>query len=165
MKKLATILTILFCEVAEMPSALAASPAATQQWVRNYVATNGGYSAEITQTINSTNATATMSYVDPDAGLVTMTMNMSDKLAICATNCTAASVSLGVTNGTIFAWNGSTQFVNAVVGETVYCPTNTHMAFNGVSSYVTNGIDRIDGWFDFFGTKIDRATSSTLLGE
>lgn len=160
MKHLLTIIGIM-----AGAATFAASPAATQEWVRRYVATNGGYRAEITQTINSTNATATCSYEDPAGGLVTMTTEMSDKLALCVTNCTAASVALGVTNGTLFAYNGATQFVNAVIGQAIYSPTNTHMAFHGVASVRTNGLDRIDGYFDFYGGRITRSTAATLLGE
>ena len=145
-------------------AAFAASPAATRDWVRQYVATNGAYKTTITQTVSTNDAVARISYTNDDGRVISMTMNMHDKLALGVTNCTAAAFALGVTNGTLFAWNGSNSFENAALGLSILTSGTNGLSFAGVTSHTNETHDVIDGYFWLYGVRIDRPTARELLG-
>lgn len=142
----------------------ASSPAATRDWVRQYVATNGAYKTTITRSISTNDAVARISYTNDDGRVISMTMNMHDKLALGVTNCTAAAAALGVTNGTLFAWNGSNSFENAALGLSILTSGTNGLSFAGVTSHTNATHDVIDGYFWLYGVRIDRPTARALLG-
>lgn len=175
MKHIIAIISVLFTA-----ATFAASPAATQEWVRNYVATNstaGGVTADwvrtyvstnnpnvvITQTVNPTNGIATTYYDDPIYGRLTGTMHMCDQLALVVTNCSEAAIAMGVTNGTLFAWNDTNAFENAQLNLFISTVSTNAFSFNGVQSVTNDWCDVVDGYFWIMGTRIDRPTRESLL--
>lgn len=98
MRKLITTLAVLTL-VACVPSALsAASPAATQDWVRQYVATNG--------VSVSTNAQGNASWTQGEGeDKVTVTVEMPTVFAMVATNCDETAALWGLTNGATLVYH------------------------------------------------------------
>lgn len=140
---------------------------ASQQWVRDYVRTNaasGAATASASKTLYSYAVKdGVMTIVASNSvDMVMLSGEVPDNAALGVTNCTAAAVSNGVTNGTLFAWIGGGVYTNAVLGEAVTC-TATNLVYRGVPSAITNGIDRIDGWFDCYGTRVTNAVRDGLL--
>jgi len=80
--------------------------------------------------------------------------------AIVASNCTASAVNSGVTNGTLFAWDGLGHFWNGTA--CVNASSNCYV-FSGVESTVTNGVDTFSGYFDFRRTAVTPSVASNLL--
>lgn len=97
MRKLITTLAILTATA--LPFALhAASPAATQEWVRQYVATNG--------VAVSTNAQGNASWTQGTGeDAVTVTVEMPTAFAMVATNCDATAATWGLTNGATLVYH------------------------------------------------------------
>jgi len=79
--------------------------------------------------------------------------------ALKAADCTAAAVAQGITNGCLFVWNGRGAYVNP---RGVVSCTATNLVFSGVSSIVTNGVERFAGWFDAAGVLIQPDTSFAI---
>ena len=98
MRKLITTLAILTL-TASAPSALrAASPAATQDWVRMYVATN--------RVSVSTNAQGNASWTQGEGrDQVTVTLEMPTAFALVATNCDETAATWGLTNGATLVYH------------------------------------------------------------
>ena len=138
--------------------------AASQAWVTNYVAKAIASSAaqiETTGTVVSTNG-VTVYEVTSASGWMRLVVEDATDAALRATNCTASAVAGGVTNGTLFVWNGAGAYVNP--SGTVSC-TATNLVYSGVGSVRTNGVERFAGLFDAVGVLIQPSTSlSTTNG-
>lgn len=164
MKRLACI--IILAAAAFAPLCAAYGVGASQQWVRDYVRTNAAdaATASASETLYSYAVKdGVMTVTASNAvDMVTLSGEVPDNAALGVTNCTAAAVSKGVTNGTLFAWIGGGVYTNAVLGDAVAC-TATNLVYRGVPSVVTNGIDRIDGCFDCYGTRVTNTVRDGLL--
>lgn len=160
MKTLATLATIALTAVAH-----AASPSATQDWVRHYVATNMQSAAsEPLVTEVATNGFTTLSISNATDHII-VTGEYPNRLGLLATNVTASAVSLGVTNGMIFAWNGAGSFVNTPASLSVSCVSNECFKFNDVKSAKVDGVDTFTNLFSVSGVKILPSVSASLLPE
>lgn len=151
---------IILAMAASAPLCAAYGIGASQEWVRDYVRTNtsslagGAYSVE--------DGVATMSVTNAAGTVATLTSEIADSAAVCATNCTDAATALGVTNGTLFAWIGEGVYTNAPLGEAVTC-TATNLVFRGVGSAVSAaGLDHVEGWCDLFGTRVTNTQREAL---
>ena len=167
MKRLACI--IILAAAAFAPLCAAYGVGASQQWVRDYVRTNaaGAATTSASKTLYSyavKDGVATISVTNSAGVSVTVSYEVADNAALVVTNCTDAATSKGVTNGTLFAWIGGGVYTNAVLGDAVTC-TATNLVYRGVPSAVTNGVDRIEGWFDCFGTRVTNTVRDGLLAE
>ena len=135
---------------------------ASQEWVRRYVSTNAATASSAVYSWSATNGVVT---VVGSNGTDTVTIRglLREEYALVSTNCTTEASGIGVTNGTLFAWTGAGAFTNAALGAAVFS-TSSNFVFRGVQSAPVDGLDRIDGWFDVYGTKIDREAAARLLG-
>lgn len=135
---------------------------ASQEWVRRYVVTNAATASSSVYSWSATNGVVT---VVGSNGTDTVTIRglLREEYALVATNGTPAAAEIGVTNGTFFAWTGAGAFTNAALGEAVLS-TASNFVFRGVQSAPADGLDRIEGWFDVYGTKIDREAAAHLMG-
>lgn len=135
---------------------------ASQEWVRRYVVTNAATASSSVYSWSATNGVVT---VVGSNGTDTVTIRglLREEYALVATNGTPAAAEIGVTNGTLFAWTGAGAFTNAALGEAVLS-TASNFVFRGVQSASEDGLDRIEGWFDVYGTKIDREAAARLMG-
>ena len=135
---------------------------ASQEWVRRYVATNAATASSAVYSWSATNGVVT---VVGSNGTDTVTIRglLREEYAIVSTNCTTEASGIGVTNGTLFAWTGAGAFTNAALGAAVFS-TASNFVFRGVQSAPVDGLDRIEGWFDVYGTKIDREAAARLMG-
>ena len=135
---------------------------ASQEWVRRYVATNAETASSAVYSWSATNGVVT---VVGSNGTDTVTIRglIREEYALVSTNCTTEASGIGVTNGTLFAWTGAGAFTNAAIGAAVFS-TASNFVFRGVQSAPVDGLDRIEGWFDVYGTKIDREAAARLMG-
>ena len=135
---------------------------ASQEWVRRYVATNAETASSAVYSWSATNGVVT---VVGSNGTDTVTIRglLREEYALVTTNGTPAAAGIGVTNGTLFAWTGAGAFTNAALGAAVFS-TASNFVFRGVQSAPVDGLDRIEGWFDVYGTKIDREAAARLMG-
>ena len=135
---------------------------ASQEWVRRYVVTNAATASRAVYSWSATNGVVT---VVGSNGTDTVTIRglLREEYALVATNGTPAAAAIGVTNGTLFAWTGAGAFTNAALGAAVLS-TASNFVFRGVQSAPADGLDRIAGWFDVYGTKIDREAAARLMG-
>lgn len=135
---------------------------ASQEWVRRYVVTNAATASSSVYSWSATNGVVT---VVGSNGTDTVTIRglLREEYALVATNGTPAAAEIGVTNGTLFAWTGAGAFTNAALGEAVLS-TASNFVFRGVQSAPADGLDRLAGWFDVYGTKIDREAAARLMG-
>lgn len=135
---------------------------ASQEWVRRYVATNAETASSAVYSWSATNGVVT---VVGSNGTDTVTIRglIREEYALVSTNCTTEASGIGVTNGTLFAWTGAGAFTNAALGAAVFS-TASNFVFRGVESATVDGLDRIEGWFDVYGTKIDREAAARLMG-
>ena len=131
--------------------------AASQAWVSNYVAQAiSGSKAEVMANVDVADTNGVVRIVSGD---VTLTYEEATDAAMLATNCTAAAIAQGVTNGCTFVWNGAGAYVNPH-GTIAATPTN--LVFSGVASVSTNGMERFAGWFDAYGALIQPHTSLSI---
>lgn len=135
---------------------------ASQEWVRRYVSTNAATASSAVYSWSATNGVVT---VVGSNGTDTVTIRglIREEYALVSTNCTTEASGIGVTNGTLFAWTGAGAFTNAAIGAAVFS-TASNFVFRGVQSAPVDGLDRIEGWFDVYGTKIDREAAARLMG-
>ena len=131
--------------------------AASQAWVSNYVAQAiSGSKAEVMANVDVADTNGVVRIVSGD---VTLTYEEATDAAMLATNCTAAAIAQGVTNGCTFVWNGAGAYVNPH-GTIAATPTN--LVFSGIASVSTNGMERFAGWFDAYGALIQPHTSLSI---
>ena len=131
--------------------------AASQAWVSNYVAQAiSGSKAEVMANVDVADTNGVVRIVSGD---VTLTYEEATDAAMLATNCTAAAIAQGVTNGCTFVWNGAGAYVNPH-GTIAATPTN--LVFSGIASVSTNGVERFAGWFDAYGALIQPHTSLSI---
>ena len=131
--------------------------AASQAWVSNYVAQAiSGSKAEVMANVDVADTNGVVRIVSGD---VTLTYEEATDAAMLATNCTAAAIAQGVTNGCAFVWNGAGAYVNPH-GTIAATPTN--LVFSGIASVSTNGVERFAGWFDAYGALIQPHTSLSI---
>ena len=135
---------------------------ASQEWVRRYVSTNAETASSAVYSWSATNGVVT---VVGSNGTDTVTIRglIREEYALVSTNCTTEAAGIGVPHGTIYASTGPGAFTNAArpaAGNT----TATTYPHRGVNSSIVDGLDRIDGWFDVYGTKIDREAAARLIG-
>lgn len=138
-------LLALAVAVALVPRAhSAASPAATQAWVKQYIAAlNGGTNGVI---------------VTEGGGYrFEVVFEPADQYAIVVTNSTDATV----TNGTLFAYTTDGVYTNGVLELAIYS-TSSNLVYSGVGSVVTNGFDYFDGYFGVLGTRITQSQAEAL---
>lgn len=120
--------TFWIAALAAVAAALAAPRvfgiAASQAWVREYVAgLNGG-------------TNDTFSVTASDGRTITMTYELYTESALMATN----SANATVTNGTLFAWNGAGRYLNVPAGLAIEA-TATNFTFGAAQSRVVDEID------------------------
>ena len=131
--------------------------AASQAWVSNYVAQAiSGSKAEVMANVDVADTNGVVRIVSGD---VTLTYEEATDAAMLATNCTAAAIAQGVTNGCTFVWNGAGAYVNP---HGTIAATSTNLVFSGVASVSTNGVERFAGWFDAYGALIQPHTSLSI---
>lgn len=161
MKRLACI--IILAAAAFAPLCAAYGVGASQEWVRDYVRTNAaGASSLASGAYSVVDGVATISVTNAAGTVATLTAEIADSAAVCATNCTDAATALGVTNGTLFAWIGEGVYTNAALGEAVTC-TATNLVFRGVGSAAdADGLDHVEGWCDLFGTRVTNTQREAL---
>lgn len=128
--------------------------AASQEWVRQYVAgLNGGTNDTFTATT-------------PGGTKITMTYELFTEAALMATN----SANATVTNGTLFAWNGEGRYLNLNVppGLTIQA-TTTNFIFGAAQSRVVDEIDTFvdadGGAFGVVARPITKSEADRLKGE
>ncbi len=142
---------IAFMSVAALCAARCFGIAASQAWVISYVAgLNGG----------------TNGVISVDAGngrTITATYELFTEPALMVTN----SANAAVTNGMLFAWNGSGAYVNAPAAKTVTA-TATNLVFGAAQSAVVGGVDTFadapGGAFAVVSRPITKSDAKRLKG-
>ena len=115
---------IAFAAVAALCAAQCFGIAASQAWVREYVAgMNGGTNGVISVDVG-------------DGRTLTATYELFTEPALMVTN----SANAAVTNGMLFAWNGRGAYVNAPAAKTVTA-TATNLVYGAAQSAVVGGVD------------------------
>lgn len=150
---------LLFCAVAALAAQGAFGIAASQAWVESYVSNYVAKSAAEVQA-NTTTSTADggVTVIEvPDGG--TVTVEPASDAALKVQSATAAAVAAGVSDGTLFVWNGAGAYVNPV-GE-VTC-TATNMVYGGVGSTYSDGLLHFAGWFDARAVRIQPSVSLSV---
>lgn len=133
-----------------------ASKIATREWVQNYVT---GYMMAVTNAVTVREGnTVKYAVSDGDESLVVTIEDFTDA-ALLATNATESAVSAGVTNGTLFVWDGGRRYLNPVG---VIEATTTNMTYNGVGSTVAGEFLRFDGLFDVEAVVIQASQSLSV---
>ena len=137
-----------------------ASPAATESWVKNYVATN-----TVEGTIHRTYADGVLTYTLENNGeTLVMTGELPTELGLVVSNCSAGAIAVGITNGTKFAYSGiGGQFYNSTLNQTITAAAS-NLVYEGVSSAVVDGVDNISGWFDVRSCKLTKSEASVIVG-
>lgn len=154
---------LAFAALAALCAARAAlGVGASQEWVRRYVVTNAATASSSVYSWSATNGVVTVVGSNV-TDTVTIRGLLREEYALVATNGTPAAAEIGVTNGTLFAWTGAGAFTNAALGAAVLS-TASNFVFRGVQSAPADGLDRIAGWFDVYGKKIDREAAARLMG-
>lgn len=153
--------TVCLAVLAALPMAVfGASPAATESWVKNYVATN-----TVEGTIHRTYADGVLTYTLENNGeTLVMTGELPTELGLVVSNCSAGAIAVGITNGTKFAYSGiGGQFYNSTLNQTITAAAS-NLVYEGVSSAVVDGVDNISGWFDVRSCKLTKSEASVLVG-
>lgn len=153
--------TVCMAVLAALPMAVfGASPAATESWVKNYVATN-----TVEGTIHRTYADGVLTYTLENNGeTLVMTGELPTELGLVVSNCSAGAIAVGITNGTKFAYSGTGgQFYNSTLNQTITAAAS-NLVYEGVSSAVVDGVDNISGWFDVRSCKLTKSEASVLVG-
>ncbi len=134
--------------------------AASQAWVAEYVSNFvSRTSAEVRAgtTVAESNGVCLAVANAGTTDEVRLVVEAASDAALRATNCAPAAVSLGVTNGTLFVWNGAGAYVNPA--GAVSC-TATNLVFGGVgSSTAADGLERFAGLFDVYGVLVQPSAS------
>lgn len=152
MNKLIAIIAFLVAATF-VPSALrAASPAATEEWVRQYVATNSAYLASTT-TSTTSNGVINASAGEGDDKVEVRVEEFGDAALIVTNSQTA------IANGTRFVWNGRGSYI---CPSGVIASTPTNLMWGVLGSYETNGVIRFDGAFDLRPILIQKSTSFAI---
>lgn len=143
-KQLATIVVCYLVVLGLVSIAAAApSPAATQEWVRWYLAS-----------VNGTNNVQKV--VAADGSYVIATAELKEYSALMVTN----SANATMPNGKLFYAAESGLWKN---GETAITATTTNLVFNGEGSAVVDGFDRFVGaGFSVLGTLITKSQMEAL---
>lgn len=126
----------------------AASPAATQAWVKNYIEKLNGNTNGVISVDAGTN------------GTITATFELFSERALVATNC-ITSVSAPIMNGTLFSYVGDGTYRNRQLGETIQA-TRTNFVWRSRSSVVADGFDTFVGAFSVAGTTITPSQKEAL---
>lgn len=149
---------LVFSALAGLAAASASGIAASQAWVESYVSNYVARSAGEVSANTKTEASGGVTEITTGDGAV-LTMEDATDAALKVRSATAASVAAGVTNGTLFAWNGAGAYMNPH-GTITATPTN--LVFSGVSSVSTNGVERFAGWFDALPVRIQPSVSLSV---
>lgn len=153
---------IALVAVAALCAARCFGIAASQAWVAAYVSNYvAGSAAEVqagTTVVSSNGSKVVAVNAGRPDGMRLVIQDFADA-ALCATNCTAASETRGITNGCLFVWNGTGSYVNPC-GTVV--ATSTNLVWEGVGSVATNGVERFAGWFDAYGALVQPDTSLAI---
>lgn len=128
--------------------------AASQAWVKDYVTNYVAQTTARVETTTSNGVTTVRS--GSESKFVELEYEEPTDRALLAANCTSAAVSQGVTNGTLFVWNGAGAYVNPAGNVTA---TETCLVFDGVESVHVYGYERFEGLFDAKGVLIQPVTS------
>ena len=145
--------------------AQAASPAATQAWVTNYVAQTVSELAR-KAVIDATEGTARLSVPVEGGGVVSNVLEDATIGGLYVTDAQPAAISAGVTNGMVFAWNGTNAYVNA--GHTITA-TPTNLTYLAYSSF-DEGLDTwlVDSQTNHFcrllSTLVQPSVAAALIG-
>ena len=110
--------------------AQAASPAATQAWVTNYV------SKTVTElarkaVIEAVNGSTTLSVSVDGGGVVSNVLEDATIGGLYVTGAQPSAISAGVTNGMVFAWNGTNAYMN---GSHIITATPTNLTYSTYST-------------------------------
>ena len=153
-----SLLCAAFAAVAFAASSASAetSKIATREWVQDYVMS---YMMAVTNAVTVREGNV-MKYAvsDGDEKVVVSIEDFTDA-ALLATNATASAVSAGVTNGTLFVWDGGRRYLNPAG---VIEATTTNMTYNGVGSTVAGSLIRFDGLFDARAVVIQASKSLSV---
>lgn len=142
---------LLFGLMAALAAPCAFGIAASQAWVREYVAgLNGG-------------TNDTFSVTASDGRTLTLTYELFTESALMATN----SANSAVTNGTLFAWNGDGRYLNVPAGLAIQA-TATNFTFGASQSRVVDEIDTFadaaGGAFGVVSRPITKSEAARLKG-
>ena len=158
MRKLAIVLTAKLCLASHLAFGIAASQTWVENYVSNYVARTAAEVQAGTVTVY-TNGSMVVTANQGDTNEMRLVVPDFTDAAMIATNCTLASGARGITNGTVFVWNGAGAYVNPL--GVISC-TSTNLVYSGVGSVAADGLERFAGWFDAYGGLIQADTSFAI---
>lgn len=136
--------------------------AASQAWVMNYVSNfvaNSAAEVQAGTTVENVDGVTTYTASAGTDNEMRLVVWDSSDAALKVSNCSNAATLTGLTNGTIFVWNGAGKYINP---QGTIWVTKTNFVYNGVSSRPVDGVDRFDGWFDVQGVLIQPVTSAAV---
>ena len=136
--------------------------AASQAWVENYVSnyvakTAAEVQAGTTVVTSNGNMVVTANAGRPNE--MRLVVQAFTDAAMIATNCTASAGARGITDGTVFVWNGAGAYINPL--GVISC-TSSNLVYSGVGSVTAGGLERFAGWFDAYGGLIQADTSFAI---
>lgn len=158
MKRLVIILTAKLCLASHPVFGIAASQAWVENYVSNYVARTAAEVQAGTVTVR-TNGSMVVTANPGRANEMRLVVPDFTDAAMIVTNCTSASEAQGITNGTVFVWNGAGEYINPL--GVISC-TSTNLVYSGVGSTTIDGFERFVGWFDAYGGLIQADTSFAI---
>lgn len=151
----------VFVFAAALAARVVFGSAASQAWVSNYVAQAIATSRGELEATAKVTATGGVRVIETGSGkgMVRLVIEDATDAAMVATNCTVYAMSVGITNGCMFVWNGAGAYLNP--SGTIWC-TSSNLVYSGVGSVATNGVERFAGWFDACGVLIQPNTSLSV---
>ena len=158
MKRLAIILTAKLCLASHLAFGIAASQAWVENYVSNYVARTAAEVQAGTVTVH-TNGSMVVTANQGRTNEMRLVVPDFTDAAMIATNCTMHAEVRGITNGTVFVWNGAGAYINP---RAIISCTSTNLVLEGVGSVTTDGLERFAGWFDAYGGLIQADTSFAI---
>ena len=157
MNKLAFAL-ILHSSLFILNSAVAASPASTQEWVRQYVATN--------RVSISTNAQGNASWTQGEGrDQVTVTLEMPTAFALVATNCDDTASLWGLTNGATLVYHRPLA-VFAAPNARVWVNVDDDLTYNFITTganAMTSTVYNAETWLATDGTNRHALIRTTFI--
>ncbi len=138
--------------------------AASQEWVQNYVSNyvaNSTAELQINGSVYRTNNNATVYSVGEGTNRVVLILEDYTDAALQVTNATTAALADGVTNKTLFVWDGDHSYLNPLGTITA---TKTNMVYNGVGSTYSEETNLLTfkGYFDARPVAIQHSVSLSV---
>ncbi len=149
---------IAFMSVAALCAARCFGIAASQAWVESYVSNYVARSAAEVSVKTKTETVGGVSTITTGDGAV-LKMEQASDAALKVLSSTPSATEVGVTNGTLFVWNGRGAYV--CPAGSVEC-TATNMAYRGVGSTFSGGRLRFAGWFEAQAVRIQPSVSLSV---